>query len=207
MKRTRGTWRRASRPSSPTVESRSTAPSSSSTGTTSSSTSRTSNVPGQIYIANVGGATSKGVEFDLTARPAPGLDVFGAFGYTNATFSSGSTSVGMDVVGNDIPNTPDYTASFGVQYGRALNFGERAPMAAPTSCSPARSSTTTTNSPGPGRLLARELPRRRFAASSSSPRAGSGTRSTPPTSPSRSPTARSRRQASSARTVPRARSG
>ena len=23
--------------------------------------------------------------------------------------------------GNDIPNTPDYTASFGVQYGRALN--------------------------------------------------------------------------------------
>ena len=78
------------------------------------------NVPGQIYIANVGGATSKGVEFDLTARPASGLDVFGAFGYTNATFSSGSTSVGMDVSGNDIPNTPDYTASFGIQYGRAL---------------------------------------------------------------------------------------
>ena len=79
------------------------------------------NVPGQIYIANVGGATSKGVEFDVTARPAPGLDVFGAFGYTNATFSRGSTSVGMDVSGNDIPNTPDYTASFGLQYGRALN--------------------------------------------------------------------------------------
>ena len=36
------------------------------------------NVPGQIYIANVGGATSKGVEFDLTARPAPGVDVFGS---------------------------------------------------------------------------------------------------------------------------------
>ncbi len=79
------------------------------------------NVPGQIYIANVGAASSKGVEFDLTARPAPGLDVFGTFGYTNATFSSGSTSVGLDVSGNDIPNTPDYTASFGVQFGRSLN--------------------------------------------------------------------------------------
>ncbi len=79
------------------------------------------NVPGQIYIANVGGATSKGVEFDLTARPAAGVDVFGMFGYTSATFSSGSTSVGLDVSGNDIPNTPDYTASFGVQYGRSLN--------------------------------------------------------------------------------------
>ena len=78
-------------------------------------------VPGQIYIANVGGATSKGVEFDLTARAAPGVDVFGMFGYTNATFSSGSTSVGLDVSGNDIPNTPDYTASFGVQFGRSLN--------------------------------------------------------------------------------------
>jgi iron complex outermembrane recepter protein len=78
-------------------------------------------VPGQIYIANVGGASSKGVEFDLTARPARGLDVFGTFGYTSATFSSGSTSVGLDVSDNEIPNTPDYTASFGVQYSRALN--------------------------------------------------------------------------------------
>jgi iron complex outermembrane receptor protein len=79
------------------------------------------NVPGQIYIANVGGASSKGVEFDLTARPAPGVDVFGTFGYTKATFSAGSTSLGLDVSGNEIPNTPDYTAGFGVQYGRALN--------------------------------------------------------------------------------------
>ncbi len=78
-------------------------------------------VPGQIYIANVGGATSTGVEFDLTARAAPGVDVFGMFGYTNAKFSSGSTSVGLDVSDNDIPNTPDYTASFGVQFGHSLN--------------------------------------------------------------------------------------
>jgi len=78
-------------------------------------------VPGQIYIANVGGATSRGIEFDVSARPAPGVDVFGAFGYTHARFSDGSTSLGQDVSGNEIPNTPDYTASMGVHYGRALN--------------------------------------------------------------------------------------
>jgi iron complex outermembrane receptor protein len=78
-------------------------------------------VPAQLYIANVGDATSAGFEFDVTARPAPGVDVFGAFGYTHARFSDGSTSLGADISGNEIPNTPDYTASLGLQYGRALN--------------------------------------------------------------------------------------
>lgn len=78
-------------------------------------------VPGQIYIANVGGATSTGFELDLTARAAPGVDLFSSFGLTHATFSDGSTAVGVDVSGNDIPNTPDFTASFGGQYARALN--------------------------------------------------------------------------------------
>jgi iron complex outermembrane recepter protein len=77
-------------------------------------------VPGQIYIANVGGASSKGIELDVTARPAPGVDVFASLGYTSATFSNGSFALGQDVSGNDIPNTPDYTASLGVQYGRAV---------------------------------------------------------------------------------------
>jgi iron complex outermembrane receptor protein len=77
-------------------------------------------VPGQLYIANVGGATSKGVEFDLSAKPAAGVDVFASFGYTSATFSDGSTALGQDVSGNEIPNTPDYTAGIGAQYGRAL---------------------------------------------------------------------------------------
>jgi iron complex outermembrane receptor protein len=78
------------------------------------------NVPGQIFIANVGGASSKGFELDVTARPAPGVDVFGALGYTNAKFDDESTSLGQDVGGKKIPNTPDYTASFGVQYARAV---------------------------------------------------------------------------------------
>jgi len=78
-------------------------------------------VPAQFYIANVGGATSRGVEIELNARPLQGVDVFGAFGYTRATFDNGTTSSGFDVSGNEIPNSPDYTLSLGAQVSRALN--------------------------------------------------------------------------------------
>ena len=77
-------------------------------------------VPGQFFIANVGGAVSKGVEFELRARVQPGLDLFSAVGYTDARFKDGSISSGVNVAGNEIPNTPDYTATFGVQLSRAL---------------------------------------------------------------------------------------
>ena len=78
------------------------------------------NVPAQFYIANVGGAASKGVEFEVAARAAPGLDLFTAIGYTHARFSEGSISSGVNVEGNEIPNTPDYTVSTGVQYSRPV---------------------------------------------------------------------------------------
>ena len=77
-------------------------------------------VPAQFYISNVGGAVSKGVEVELGARAAPGIDLFTAIGYTHARFGAGSSSSGVDVEGNKIPNTPDYTASAGVQYSRAF---------------------------------------------------------------------------------------
>jgi iron complex outermembrane recepter protein len=79
------------------------------------------NVAGQLYIANVGGASSKGFELDVMARPMADVDVFGAFGYTHARFGDDTIAIGQDVSGNEIPNTPDYTASMGVQYSRALN--------------------------------------------------------------------------------------
>lgn len=78
------------------------------------------NVPAQFFISNVGGAVSKGVELELSARPAPGVDVFTAVGYTHARFSAGTTSGSVIVGGNKIPNTPDYTTSAGLQYSRAV---------------------------------------------------------------------------------------
>jgi iron complex outermembrane receptor protein len=79
--------------------------------------------PGEFYIANVGGASSSGVELELNARVHPNVDVFGGFGYTSATFKDDSISGGIAVGGNAIPNTPDYTASLGIQLSRTLAQG------------------------------------------------------------------------------------
>ena len=76
--------------------------------------------PAQFYIANIGGARSRGVEFELTARPHEQVGVFGALGYTHARFDDGSTSGGVDVSGNELINTPDYTATIGAQVTRPL---------------------------------------------------------------------------------------
>jgi iron complex outermembrane receptor protein len=77
-------------------------------------------VPGQFYIANVGAAASNGAEFELNARAYPGVDLFTALGFTNAEFKAGSVSSGVNVAGNEIPNTPAHTATLGMQISRAL---------------------------------------------------------------------------------------
>ena len=75
----------------------------------------------QFYIANVGGAHSRGFEAEVIGRPRPGIDVFGTFGYTHARFADGSTANGVDVSGNELANTPEFTSSFGAQITRAIN--------------------------------------------------------------------------------------
>jgi iron complex outermembrane receptor protein len=78
-------------------------------------------VPGQFYISNVGSARSSGVEIEVNGRAREGVDLFATFGYTHARFGAETFSSGVSVADNDIPNTPDYTASFGAQLSRALN--------------------------------------------------------------------------------------
>jgi iron complex outermembrane receptor protein len=75
--------------------------------------------PAQFYIANVGNATSTGVEVAVKARPVAGVDLFGTLGTTDARFGPGSQSSGVDVSGNELPNAPGYTASVGLQLSRA----------------------------------------------------------------------------------------
>jgi iron complex outermembrane receptor protein len=77
-------------------------------------------VPAQFFVSNVGGATSKGVEFEVGARAAAGLDLLAAFGYTHARFGSGAFSSGLSVAGNKIPNMPDYTFTVGAQYATVV---------------------------------------------------------------------------------------
>jgi iron complex outermembrane recepter protein len=82
-------------------------------------------VPAQFYIANVGGARSSGLEFELNARPTAGIDLFASTGLNSARFSEGSTSSGIDVGGNDLPNAPRYTVSLAAQYSRPVGAGAR----------------------------------------------------------------------------------
>jgi iron complex outermembrane receptor protein len=83
-------------------------------------------VPAQFFIANAAGATSSGVELELSARPAPGVDLFGGFGLTHARFDAGSVSNGVNVGGNKLANAPDHTADAGIQYSHAVWRGASA---------------------------------------------------------------------------------
>ena len=47
---------------------------------------------GAVLHFECGGATSRGVEVEITARATDGVDLFGGFGLTRARFSGGSTS-------------------------------------------------------------------------------------------------------------------
>lgn len=82
-------------------------------------------VPGQFYITNIGSARSSGVEFELNARPREGVDVFATVGYTRARFGAHTTSSGADVSDNKIPNTPEYTSSFGGQLSHNVTSAVR----------------------------------------------------------------------------------
>jgi iron complex outermembrane receptor protein len=77
-------------------------------------------VPGQFFIANAAGASSKGMEFEANARPFAGCDFFAGVGYTDAAFDAGSVSNGLAVGGRRLANTPRYTADFGGQYNVAV---------------------------------------------------------------------------------------
>jgi iron complex outermembrane receptor protein len=77
-------------------------------------------VPGQFYISNVGGAQSRGIEFEVNGRPHANVEVFGALGYTHARFGTGTTAMGANITDNILPNTPQFTGSFGTQITRPV---------------------------------------------------------------------------------------
>lgn len=80
-------------------------------------------VPGQFYIDNAASAVSSGVELEVNARARDGVDLFGSLGYTRARFDEGVILAGADVGGNEVPNTPDFTATVGAQVSHILKPG------------------------------------------------------------------------------------
>ena len=63
-------------------------------------------VPAQFYISNVGAAKSRGLEFELGARVAPGLDLLTAYGYTHARFGDGASQTASTSTATRFPTCP-----------------------------------------------------------------------------------------------------
>ncbi len=82
-------------------------------------------VPAQFYIANLGRASSTGVEMELHARPHALVGVYSTFGLTHATFGEGSAAGGVDVASNDVPNAPGYTFAFGTDVSKPIGTAAR----------------------------------------------------------------------------------
>ena len=81
-------------------------------------------VPGgnasDYYIENGGKATSQGAEFELTAKPCKGVELFGGVGLVDADYRAGSVSAGTPISGNDLPFAPQWTWHGGIQYTHDL---------------------------------------------------------------------------------------
>ncbi|MDB6129164.1 MAG: TonB-dependent receptor [Verrucomicrobiales bacterium] len=72
-------------------------------------------IGGQNFIANAGGADSKGLELEINAHPTQWMEVFGAFGYDSAHYHSDATDNGVSIAGRRIQFTPDFTISGGAE--------------------------------------------------------------------------------------------
>jgi iron complex outermembrane receptor protein len=78
-------------------------------------------VPAQFYVANVGSASSQGVELELRGRPASGIDLFSALGFTHARFGDETFARGVSVADNELPYTPGVTFSIGADVSHAIS--------------------------------------------------------------------------------------
>ena len=107
----------------------------------------------------------------MNARPGAGVDLFASAGLTHARFSDGSTSSGVDVSGNDLPNAPRYTVSLGAQFSRTVGAGSQCFGRADVVFSGAYHYDEA-NRGRAGRLLAGQRARRRARLAASSPRRG-----------------------------------
>lgn len=73
------------------------------------------------YVANAGEATSRGVEFEVTAEPIDGLEFFGSLGLLDTEFDRFIDPYGTDVRGRNLPFAPETTAAIGALYTMTLD--------------------------------------------------------------------------------------
>ncbi|WP_207431439.1 TonB-dependent receptor [Sabulibacter ruber] len=81
-----------------------------------------------IVTRNVGELTSKGVEVELNAAPAKGLEVTYGFGFTDAEYNNlivGSGEEEVNLEGNKQIFTPNVTSMLALQYGYDLGAAQK----------------------------------------------------------------------------------
>ena len=72
---------------------------------------------GTIYLTdNADSAHSQGVELELSYRLTDAIELTGAFGIIEAEYDTYDAGDGISFDGQDIPNTPAYTATAGISY-------------------------------------------------------------------------------------------
>jgi outer membrane receptor protein involved in Fe transport len=79
---------------------------------------------GENVVQNAGSAESYGSEFELSARPLPGLKIGLNIGVTQATFTQTTPLLaGVVAVGEDIPDVPKFTITPSIDYGMDIGEG------------------------------------------------------------------------------------
>jgi len=81
----------------------------------------------ESYINNAAKATSKGFEIGLNGKLTDTLELFGAYGYTNATFDDYKDAQG-DYSGNKNLFAPAYNYNLGIQYRDENGYFARADL-------------------------------------------------------------------------------
>lgn len=84
-----------------------------------------------MLMSNAGKAHSYGLEFELAARPLPGLDLFAGFGLTKAKIDEWEAFDGVsmyDYAGNKLPNVPETSYNVGAQYRHESGIWGRAEL-------------------------------------------------------------------------------
>jgi iron complex outermembrane receptor protein len=69
-----------------------------------------------VVVGNAATAEIEGVEVELVARPAPGLQLEAAYGYLDAEFTSFATGATGNFTGNDLPRSPQDKIHLAAQY-------------------------------------------------------------------------------------------
>jgi len=77
-----------------------------------------------VVVGNAATADIKGVEFEVVAKPLPGLQIDGSYGYLDAKFQSFANGATANYTGNYLPRSPKDKLHLGAQYSLDLEGWE-----------------------------------------------------------------------------------